>query len=253
MLLSDEPTSAWLSQHFVLSYENVHDPVKVSMDFGNGKTLERTLVGNTAFYVTTSDGTVVDVLPGVYTPEDFRSQVEPALALAQSVARLPAKERLESIRAHHAKAVERIASSERIRTMSAKAFVESPLLSGLGMPGNPVPAASKAPASAFEKYTAKLDDVSKRPSSAAKMRASLLGNTKLEPEERERRVVALDSRTNVTGVRPAVHLLFGTIVSPATPASLRDKVYGSILHIDLSDPYLGLGENTLPGTPAGKG
>lgn len=43
----------------------------VTIDFGNGKTIKRTLNGNIASYVCTTDGTIVDVLPGIYDPVTY--------------------------------------------------------------------------------------------------------------------------------------------------------------------------------------
>ena len=64
-----------LQDRYVLCWQSVRDVPKVTIDFGGGKVLERTLKGNTAFYLCRPDGRVVDILPGVYTPEDFLSEL----------------------------------------------------------------------------------------------------------------------------------------------------------------------------------
>jgi hypothetical protein len=43
----------------------------VTIDFGDGRTIERTLTGNSAHYVLASDGTPLDSLPGLYSPVAF--------------------------------------------------------------------------------------------------------------------------------------------------------------------------------------
>jgi hypothetical protein len=43
----------------------------VTIDFGDGRKLERTVTGNSAHYALASDGTVLDVLPGLYSPQKF--------------------------------------------------------------------------------------------------------------------------------------------------------------------------------------
>jgi hypothetical protein len=53
----------------------------VTIDFGDGRKLERTLTGNSIHYVLDSRGRVVDALPGLYGPQAFLrslSQIEAA-------------------------------------------------------------------------------------------------------------------------------------------------------------------------------
>ena len=44
---------------------------KITIDFGNGKIITRTVNGNVATYICTSDGSVIDVLPGIYDQERY--------------------------------------------------------------------------------------------------------------------------------------------------------------------------------------
>ena len=48
----------------------------MTIDFGNGHTVTRTLHGNVATYVCDADGIVYDVLPGIYTPAEYRRQFD---------------------------------------------------------------------------------------------------------------------------------------------------------------------------------
>ena len=289
MLLSDETTAAWLRENFVLSWEEVRPPAKVTIDFGNGKKLERTLAGNTAFYLTSRDGTVFDVFPGVYTPEDFKAELTTSLAFMD---RMGGDFEAQKVREHHSRMVERTAHAEARRISGSKMVVESPLLRALA-PGTEdlrTPDASQltpertrettaskssveAPilrglggkmldlnraggngqyANAFDAYTASLVDVSKQPMSADRVKKKFELDAKLTPEDRQRKIIELDSKANVKSVRPAIHLMFRHAVRESSrPSDLTRLVFGRVLHIDIDDPYLGLGDLVLPGTPGG--
>lgn len=57
----------------------------VTIDFGNGKTIKRTLNGNVASYVCTTNGTIVDVLPGIYDPVTYVAKLAKIRYVASQV------------------------------------------------------------------------------------------------------------------------------------------------------------------------
>jgi hypothetical protein len=63
--------SQFLRDNYVLHWQSVRPVPRVTIDFGDGRKLERTLTGNSAHYVLSSDGTPLDVLPGLYSPLAF--------------------------------------------------------------------------------------------------------------------------------------------------------------------------------------
>jgi hypothetical protein len=70
-LYSNKKISDYLRDNFVLHWQSVRPVPKVTIDFGDGRKLERTLTGNSAHYVLASDGTPLDALPGLYGPQPF--------------------------------------------------------------------------------------------------------------------------------------------------------------------------------------
>ena len=58
---------------------------RVTIDYGDGRRLERTTTGNSAHYVLDPDGNVLDVLPGLYAPQTFRRELERSLTLATRI------------------------------------------------------------------------------------------------------------------------------------------------------------------------
>jgi hypothetical protein len=72
-----------LRDGFVLHWQS-HRPVpRLTIDFGDGRRIERTITGNSVHYVLTPDGQVVDAIPGLYGPKAFLRQINGAGALAR--------------------------------------------------------------------------------------------------------------------------------------------------------------------------
>ena len=71
MLFSDESVATQINLHFEPAWESVRDVPMVTIDFGNGTVVRRTLHGNVATYVCTADGHVLDILPGIYEPTTY--------------------------------------------------------------------------------------------------------------------------------------------------------------------------------------
>lgn len=71
-LYSNKKLSEFLRTNFVLHWQSVRPVPRVTIDFGDGRKLQRTLTGNSAHYVLASDGTPIDVLPGLYSPLAFQ-------------------------------------------------------------------------------------------------------------------------------------------------------------------------------------
>ncbi|MBL8115733.1 MAG: hypothetical protein JNK60_22840 [Acidobacteria bacterium] len=105
-LYANAEVSEALREGFVLHWESVRPVPRITIDYGDGRRIERTITGNSLHYVLTSRAEVVDVLPGVYGPDAFLSEIRLAAAIAKS---LPAgaKERSAALRRHH---VDRLAA-----------------------------------------------------------------------------------------------------------------------------------------------
>ncbi|MDW8365096.1 MAG: hypothetical protein RMK49_04545 [Abditibacteriales bacterium] len=235
--------------------------VKVTIDFGDGRVLKRTLMGNTVMYLCLPDGSVIDAFPGVYTPTDFLSETQKAMEFLRRCgdAISPAQ-----VRQWHKEQVTAAIQSEKVRTTISKAVIESPLLKALGMSAERSVAKTPSPfppgidpiadpRSAFAALSARIEDLSKRPASAAQIRAAYANvppKQQPTPEQLGKLAVEMDSRNNVTLIRPAVHLLFACYNTLPTPYDCRDVIFKQLLHVPIDDPYLGLTDVVVPGTHA---
>jgi hypothetical protein len=73
----------------------------MTIDYGDGRKVTTTVTGNSAHYVMDAEGTVLDVLPGLYSAAGFQSELEGSLALAAEVRGVSAKERAAKVLAYH--------------------------------------------------------------------------------------------------------------------------------------------------------
>lgn len=70
-LYANEQISAVMRDNFILHWKSVRPVPKVTIDFGDGRVLHRTLTGNSIHYVLDADGRVIDGLPGLHGPKNF--------------------------------------------------------------------------------------------------------------------------------------------------------------------------------------
>lgn len=60
-----------LRERFVLHWQSVRPVPTITIDFGDGRKLERTLTGNSIHYILDSQARPIDALPGLYGPQAF--------------------------------------------------------------------------------------------------------------------------------------------------------------------------------------
>jgi hypothetical protein len=83
-LYPDPRVSSLLREKFVLHWSSERPVPVVTVDFGDGRTMKRTVTGNSIHYVLDSDGRPIDALPGLYSASAFVRGLEAALALAST-------------------------------------------------------------------------------------------------------------------------------------------------------------------------
>jgi hypothetical protein len=84
-LYANQDVSRFLRERFILYWSSERPVPHVTIDYGDGRRLERTATGNSAHYILDENGNVLDVLPGLYAPTAFVRELEGSLALAASV------------------------------------------------------------------------------------------------------------------------------------------------------------------------
>jgi hypothetical protein len=136
-LYANRGVSQLLRERFILYWSSERPVPRVTIDYGDGRTLVRTTTGNSAHYILDEDGNVLDVLPGLYAPAAFLRELEGSLALVARVRGTTADQRAALIVDHQRKqlmaaqrAEERLMATPALRgvgQLSTEAQVQSPL------------------------------------------------------------------------------------------------------------------------------
>lgn len=71
VLYPNADISKYLRENFILHWSSERPVPKITIDFGDGRKIERTITGNSLHYVMTPDGEVIDAIPGLYGPGKF--------------------------------------------------------------------------------------------------------------------------------------------------------------------------------------
>ena len=134
LLYPDAQINRLLRDQFVLHWETVRPVPKVTIDFGDGRRVEKTITGNSAHLVLDPRGRPVDALPGLFTRDVFHSLLVQARTFAEASPR--------ELYAFHARARGRFpltpepAPSRAVaasRIAMTKHMVEAPLLRAVTM------------------------------------------------------------------------------------------------------------------------
>lgn len=112
-LYPNQQVSQVLRDRFILHWQSVRPVPKITIDFGDGRKLERTLTGNSIHYVLTPNGQPIEALPGLYGPQAFLQQLQQAEQAVQTYTRLPAGDRPSFLRQYHQAQLNMIAARWR--------------------------------------------------------------------------------------------------------------------------------------------
>lgn len=101
-LYANEQVSKLLRERFVLHWQSVRPVPRVTIDFGDGRKMERTLTGNSIHYVLDSEGWLIDALPGIYGPGAFLRELARVSSVAATVGSFRTdEERNAGLRRYH--------------------------------------------------------------------------------------------------------------------------------------------------------
>jgi hypothetical protein len=120
-LYANAEISAYLREHYILHWESVGPVPKISIDFSDGRHLERTITGNSAHYILDEDGRPIDIIPGLYEPASFLRVIKSGQSLAESLWKTAPELREGVLRKYHLRESDRVQAefSENIRVATA--------------------------------------------------------------------------------------------------------------------------------------
>jgi len=249
----DHEINQLLRERFVLHWRSVRPVPRVTIDFGDGTRLERTLTGNSIHYILDSRGRLIEALPGLSGPAAFRSALETAEQAARTAAGLEDAELIDWLTAHHRFQLE-ARSSAWSRDLAALASRPA-----ANTPGGPLATASKMASerpllTAFDLVTDdQLRDVARlrrpRIHLDPASRAFLLRKHGVTDEQEAdhlvgsfEETVALDEVINEYRTGPAIlkKLSDPEVRKGLELETFNQWVYEDVFQTPLSDPWLGL-------------
>lgn len=77
----------YLREHFVLHWSSERPAPRITIDMGDGRTMTRTITGNSVHYVLDGEGRVLDALPGLYAPAQMTAALDASRAIADACRR----------------------------------------------------------------------------------------------------------------------------------------------------------------------
>ena len=230
MLFSNDRVADYINNNFEAAWQSVRPVPTVTVDFGNGKTIRRTLRGNIATYVCDSQGRTLDVLPGIYEPKTYLEQLKQLSLLSRWIS---TRRNTEAIaKNYHQQQHEALTAGKPHKRIIAR---EVPRFSIVAVEGG----VRYTLAAASEK-----DQLKSRRRGATKRAIPNLDS----PEElAEWQPLFDDTQRNESTRRLQIHkhLAEKGFVSPA---EMTKWLFREVLDADLDDPYMGLGK--LLGTSA---
>ncbi len=253
MLFSHAGLTAFINEHFEPTWISVAAVPVITIEFGNGESFQRTLHGNIATYVTLSDGTTTDVIPGIHAVQPYREMLQAALDLTTRIAKLPKGYQPSAIRLHHenqasassftATLKENQPGGYQASAPNTDAFFDDP---GSSQTRSAPESGTDPPLKTISKgrIEGRLENVlstrnwtvPSKPTIEEPANEPSLGR----PGATQSIDLRLDSINNALFRRPLAHGLLARS-NKLDVDSLTKHVYSELLDIDLEDPYMGLG------------
>jgi hypothetical protein len=101
ILYSNSAVSEMLRENFILHWKSVRPAPHITIDFGDGRKLERTVTGNSIHYILDADGRPIDALPGLYGPRAFLRALGEADEVFHQLARPGEANLIQALSAYH--------------------------------------------------------------------------------------------------------------------------------------------------------
>jgi hypothetical protein len=101
VLYSNAEVASVLRERFVLHWQTERPVPIITIDFGDGRKLERTITGNSIHYVLDTLGDPIEALPGLYGPQAFLRRLTDAEGLFKTIAGKSGQEKNLALRSYY--------------------------------------------------------------------------------------------------------------------------------------------------------
>jgi hypothetical protein len=222
-----------LERGFVLHWSTEREAPVITIDFGDGRTLKRTITGNSIHYVLDQKGRVLDAIPGLYAPADFLVRLREAKLVQH-------EQRVQAILQDWSSERTIVPAKQAMFLATSKARIEAPMIM------TPRELEEATAESDWDRMAAR-HPVTFAAETRALMRRE---NPALAPEvfdamiARFERSIARDTVQNELLLHRRIHERLAASPLPAMEDFNR-WVYAEIFQTPASDPWLGLHDDTI--------
>jgi hypothetical protein len=248
-LYANAQVSAYLRDHFILHWKSVRPVPKVTIDFGDGRKLERTITGNSIHYVLDSNGQIIDALPGLYGAKAFLAGLQQAEEVAKQCSMAAGGERNRILDDYHCARLAAIESDWSHDLSTIRSLPSSVTHSQLEAATDDSAWVKMA---SLHSEEARLDQSSRAlllTKAPAALTAGRLTTSKIAIENPVLRQIRNLERTISEDTVRNEYLFHSKIdewlaAEPATPSldAFNSKVYAELFLTPDSDPWLGLAQ-----------
>ncbi|MEH1783472.1 MAG: hypothetical protein V7K67_33485 [Nostoc sp.] len=271
--------SKLLQDRFILHWQSVRPVPKVTIDFGDGRKLERTITGNSIHYILDASGRPIDAIPGLYSPKEFLRQLQQAEIAVKSYSKLTPSDRESFLKKYHSDRLNSIqaqwvADLSRLGIQSPPKLVEIPknpsqpptaaIASSLAVSKmrveTPMLSALQSDAERNQNALAEITDqkvwdkiaqlyatdvkLDQNSISLIRAKKSQSANTQEDNlpiiVKKFEATMALDTVRNEYMLHSQIHQWFIQDKQTRSVEALNDKVYAQLFLTPSSDPWLGL-------------
>jgi hypothetical protein len=89
VLYPNADISKYLRDNYILHWQSVRPAPRITIDFGDGRKIERTITGNSIHYILDKDGEIIDAIPGLYSPVGFMKYLTQGAEMNKALLSLP--------------------------------------------------------------------------------------------------------------------------------------------------------------------
>ncbi|HLO89412.1 MAG TPA: hypothetical protein VK203_30995 [Nostocaceae cyanobacterium] len=100
-LYPNKKISQVLRDKYILHWQSVRPAPQITIDFGDGRKLQRTITGNSIHYILDASGRPVDAIPGLYGPRAFLEQLLKGEVAAKEFSKLSGAAQDTFLRDYH--------------------------------------------------------------------------------------------------------------------------------------------------------
>ncbi len=260
-----------LQDRFILHWQSVRPVPKVTIDFGDGRKLERTVTGNSIHYILDGSGRPIDAIPGLYSPKAFLQRLQQAELVAQEYRQLPVANRDAFLKKYHSDRLQAIQTqwtadlsqlginslprltqspnntsqpptAELAGSLAvSKMVVERPLLRTIQPTNNRETLAKITDEESWNKIAQLyIADTKLDQNSVALIRAKTKAANLQKLVKNFESAMALDTVRNEYMLHSQIHQWFVEGNQTSNVAILNEKVYAQLFLTPSSDPWLGL-------------